>query len=54
MERKNIWNNYDETELNNLEKVNEEYRKFPNGPANVINIFDKTGLFIIEDSVPSF
>ena len=28
MERKNIWNNYDETELNNLEKVNEEYRKF--------------------------
>ena len=28
MERKNIWNNYDENELNNLEKVNEEYRKF--------------------------
>lgn len=31
MERKNIWNNYDETELNNLEKVNEEYRKFLDG-----------------------
>lgn len=28
MERKNIWKNYDENELVNLEKVNSEYRKF--------------------------
>ena len=28
MDRKNIWNSYDENEITELEKVNDEYRKF--------------------------